>query len=83
MRFSTSALMRAKLQAIHDESLHTTAFGTGLEHGAAVAAPVALRPDDGRDLDRGVWDREANGRPVWRRYQPCVNAGPIMQRRPE
>jgi len=66
-RFSTRPAMVRALETLDVTAKMMAGLNAGINAGLVAAVPVARRPEDSADLDRGVWVRDRRGRAVWLR----------------
>lgn len=66
-RLSTKGAMQRALEDLDTTVKIMAGLNAGVTAGLVAAFPVAKRPEDSADLDRGVWVRDRRGRAVWLR----------------
>lgn len=67
LRLSTKGAMQRALQDLDITAKTLAELTAGISAGLVAAVPVARRPEDSADLDRGRWTRGHRGRPIWLR----------------
>jgi hypothetical protein len=67
LRLSTKGAMQRVLEDLDTSVKIMAGFNAGMTAGLVAAVPVARRPEDSADLDRGLWTRDDRGRAVWLR----------------
>lgn len=66
-RLSTKGALHRVLEDLDTTAKTLAGLSSGFTAGLVAAMPVARRPADSADLDRGVWVRDRRGNSLWLR----------------